>query len=366
MYRPAVANIHLHPLSHNYRIAQSLCPTGGQALAVVKADGYGHGAVAVAEALAMDAPAYGVACIEEALELRAAGIAAPILLLEGFFTADEIPLMIEHRFWTMIHCPEQLETLVQQLNNSSVTRPISVWLKVDTGMHRLGFSVEQADTACRQLLSLPNVSDLCLMTHFANADLEQPTGVSQSQQLQRFQAFANKYSLPTSVANSAAMLSYPNARLNWQRPGIMLYGASPLEKPSSFCQQLQPVMHLESAVIATRWIDSGESVGYGSRFTATQPTRVATVAIGYADGYPRQAREGTPVAIDGKITQLIGRVSMDMITVDITHIPEAGVGSKAQLWGDLVSANQVARCCDTIAYHLFTGVTKRVPRRYCL
>jgi alanine racemase len=361
MSRPAVARINLDHIVHNYQLARSLCPRGN-ALAVVKADAYGHGVVAVANALAAHTDAFAVACIEEALELRAAGISQPVLLLEGFFSADELPVIAAQNFWTAIHRPQQIE----QIAAADLSQPISVWLKVDTGMHRLGFAPDAVHDACLRLKALPRVKSVTLMTHMANADVSAPAGVNVDTQLSRLLASAEGLQLDISMANSAALLAHPATVQQWQRPGIMLYGCSPLDAgfTDTVAAQLLPAMTLETEVIATRWVEPGESVGYGSRFVAVERTLVGTIAMGYADGYPRQATEGTPVVVDGQRTRLIGRVSMDMMTVDLTPVAGAAVGSKVELWGQQVSADEVAACADTISYHLFTGVTRRVPRRY--
>lgn len=360
MSRPAIARIHLGHIVDNFHLATSLCPPSGRALAVVKADAYGHGAVRVATALEPHVPAFAVACIEEALELREAGIEKPILLLEGFFTPDELPVMAEQGFWTAVHRPEQLV----QIQQAALGVPLNVWIKIDSGMHRLGFDPDRAGDVVREARSMTDIGNIVVMSHFANADLDAPNGITPITQVERLLASMNGLEVDYSLANSAALLAHPLARQHWQRPGIMLYGASPLESDNTSSSSLKPAMTLQSEVIATRWIQPGESVGYGSRFVADQPTRVGTVAMGYADGYPRQAKEGTPVAVDGHRTRLIGRVSMDMITVDLTPLDQADVGSKVELWGQQIDANEVAACCDTIAYHLFTGVTRRVPRMY--
>ncbi|MBM96188.1 MAG: alanine racemase [Oceanospirillaceae bacterium] len=360
MSRPAVARVHLEHIVDNFQLATSLCPESGQALAVIKADAYGHGAVRVAQALEPHVPAFAVACIEEALELRQGGIQKPILLLEGFFTADELPVIAEQGFWTAVHRPEQLA----HIREAALPVPLNVWIKIDSGMHRLGFDPEVAGNVVRQAQSMPEIGNIVVMSHFANADLDAPAGINPNTQVDRLLAAVEGLDVDFSLANSAALLAHPFARQQWQRPGIMLYGASPLETDNADSSRLKPGMTLESAVIATRWVQPGESVGYGSRFVADKPTRVGTVAIGYADGYPRQAVDGTPLAVDGQRTRLIGRVSMDMITVDLTDIDGADVGSKVELWGEQIDANDVAAHCDTIAYHLFTGVTRRVPRVY--
>lgn len=359
MARPAIAEINLSNIRKNYQLASSLTP-GGKTLAVVKADAYGHGSVAVAQHLAQDVEVFAVACIEEALELRAVGIKQPILLLEGFFEADELDIIAEQGFWTALHSQAQIE----QLKAKQQANPIPVWLKIDTGMHRLGFAPEDAVVAYEQLTSMAQVKNLVVMTHLANADDPHIQNVTVASQLAALPAYFSQPGIELSLANSAGLLDHAQARKNWQRPGIILYGSSPLTQDNSISSQLLPAMTLKSKIIATRWVEAGESVGYGSRFVAQQRTRIATVAMGYADGYPRQAKEGTPVLVEGQRTQIAGRVSMDMLTVDITHIAQAEVGSEVVFWGDQLDANEVASYCDTIAYHLFTGVTKRVPRKY--
>ncbi|MDO6682704.1 alanine racemase [Oceanobacter sp. 5_MG-2023] len=359
MSRPAQARIRLDHIIANYQLACSLHPAG-QALAVVKADAYGHGAVPVAQALAPYAPAFAVACIEEALELRAAGIIQPVLLLEGFFRNDELPVIAEQNFWTAVHRYDQIQALAA----TRVAEPLHIWLKVDTGMHRLGFALDEVADVSRQLLALPQVGQVTLMTHFANADTRVTPGIDVQTQLTGLTEVAQALGLDMSVANSAALMVHPMAHKQWQRPGIILYGASPLDFDNQTALQLQPAMSLVTEVIATRWVQNGDSVGYGSRFVATKPTRIGTIAMGYADGYPRQAEEGTPVIVNGQRTRLLGRVSMDMMTVDLTDVDGAAVGNAVELWGSQLDANEVAAHCDTISYHLFTGVTRRVPRIY--
>lgn len=359
MARPAVAEINLKNMRANFQLASSLAPLG-KTIAVVKADAYGHGAVQVAKYLAQDTEVFAVACIEEAMTLRASGLRHPILLLEGFFEANELKIISHEGFWTAVHRQEQLDALAQ----SALPNPVSVWLKVDTGMHRLGFSPEQATQAYAELQSMPQVKNVVIMTHLANADNCLIKGVSVGAQLSQLPASLSGPEVELSLANSAGILSHATVRRHWQRPGIMLYGASPLAIENECSEKLRPVMTLKSKIIATRWIEQGQSVGYGGRFVAERRTRVGTVAMGYADGYPRQAIEGTPVLVDEQRTRLIGRVSMDMLTVDLTDLPDSDVDSDVEFWGEKLHANEVATYCDTIAYHLFTGVTNRVPRKY--
>lgn len=359
MARPVNAEIDLQSIRNNFDLASSLCPNG-RTLAVVKADAYGHGIQEVSAALAGHAEAFATASIEEAMAIRAAGFQHPVLLLEGFFEFDELNDISINRFWTAVHDQRQLG----QLERAIIPEPISVWLKVDTGMHRLGFEPGEAMNAFRRLKSMPHVKNIVIMSHMANADTQGSGGVSVDSQVSRLFSELAHLDVDMSLANSAGILGHESARRKWQRPGIMLYGASPLEVENQYSRQLEVAMTLKSKVIATRWIEPGEQVGYGGRFIASRRSKIGTVAIGYADGYPRQAKEGTPVLVNGSRTSVVGRVSMDMLTLDLTDLASAGVGSDVELWGKNLSPKEVASCCETIPYHLFTGVTKRVPRRY--
>lgn len=382
MARPARARIDLSAIRHNYRLAKQI--SGTKAAAIVKANAYGHGAVKVASALAADADAFGVACIEEALELCESGIKQPVLLLEGIFTPDELALVDRLGMKIAVHSPEQ----VQWLLAARPSRPLDVFLKLDTGMHRLGFAPEQVAEIYATLKACEHVGSITLMSHFARADeVAEPFSTTQ---IQRFQQATEHLPAPVSMANSAGIMAWPEShragrparRLataksakaakssdsagqdDWVRPGIMLYGADPLDKPNECSTQLRPAMTLESELIAVRSLAPGECIGYGARFRCQQPTRVGVVAMGYADGYPRHAVDGTPVSVMGQASHIIGRVSMDMLTVDLTHLPQAHVGSKVELWGQQVAVNEVAAHSDTIAYTLFTGVTRRIPLQY--
>lgn len=353
--RPAQALIDLSALRHNYQLAKSL--SGCRAFAVIKANAYGHGAVRCAQALQGSADAFAVACIEEALELRAAGIRQPILLLEGWFEADELPLLAEHDLWAVLHHEEQL----LQLQDATLSRPLHIWLKLDSGMHRVGFSPDEYASIWQRLAALPQVASLSKITHFSRAD-EPETGRTE-QQLATFAAATAGLEGPASLCNSPGILAWPQAHHDWLRPGIMLYGATPFEFEQDQAAQLRPVMQLRSRIIATRELPVGEPIGYGSRFVTTRPTRVGVVAMGYADGYPRHAKDGTPVLVDGQRTGLIGRVSMDMLTVDLTDLPGSGLGSAVTLWGDGLNASEVASWADSIPYQLFCNLN-RVPRHY--
>lgn len=362
MARPLVAEINLAALRNNYLLARSQS-AAATAIAVVKANAYGHGAVAVARSLADLAPAFAVACIEEANELVAAGIQQPIVLLEGFFTADELPRIVQHGYEFMLHNHWQLQQLTEFLATQSLQpASINVWLKVDTGMHRLGFTLDEAEAVYRQLRALPALHRITLTSHLACAD--EPGSQATVQQLERFWQLQQRLNCPVSIANSPAILGWADARQGQLRPGIMLYGASPLPESHPLGSQLQPVMTLKSALISVRELAAGESVGYGGRFTTSQPTRIGVVACGYGDGYPRHAQEGTPVLVKGVRCQLAGRVSMDMLTVDLSNCPDAAVGDEVELWGAHLPVNEVARHCGTISYTLLTCLLPRVPRRY--
>lgn len=356
MSRPTFAIIDTRAFVANYRHAKSLAP-GARALAVIKANGYGHGAVQLARALGDEADAFGVACSEEAMELRESGIGNPIVLMEGVFDPAEITNAALHGFTVAVHSQTQLDWLL----TANPPRPLDVWLKIDTGMHRLGFPPKRLAEVHAQLQECPHVGHVVLMTHFARAD--EPDQPATLKQLETLRAGADGIETAVSLANSAAVLAWPDTHANWIRPGIMLYGVSPIDDGGQH-PELQPVMRLESRVIAIHALAAGEAIGYGGRFVCDRPTRVGVVAIGYADGYPRHAPDGTPVAVNDRVTRLIGRVSMDMLTVDLSSQPDAQVGDRVQLWGDKVSAAEVARHCDTIAYELFTRVNRRVHFQY--
>ena len=360
MSRPTKAIIDLQALRHNFDLAQSLAPSS-DTIAMVKANAYGHGAVEVATALTTMAPAFGVASIDEALELRQGGISRPIMLLEGIFELDEVALAAHHNFWLMVENSRQLEAVV----NANLTQQVKVWLGMDTGMHRLGFQPEEIQSAYNRLRNSRNVSEeIVLASHFACADdLSNP---ATSQQIQQFDLYTPAGQKPpkTSLANSAAILGWPKAQRNWQRPGYMLYGNSPFSASQKNADQLRPVMSFESAVISVRSTRSGESVGYTANWAAQRDSVIATVTVGYGDGYPRQAANGTPVLINGVRCPLVGRVSMDMITVDVTDLPGAAIGDRAVLWGPELPVNEVAIHCDTIGYELLTRMPSRVPRIY--
>lgn len=352
--RPLRARIHLDAIRHNYRLAKQRAP-GARALAVIKANAYGHGAVQVGRALAPEADGFAVACVAEALELRDSGIRNPILLLEGVFAPEEVAVVDRADLAMVVHCREQLDWVLA----ARPARPLECWIKIDSGMHRVGFRPAEFAEIHARLRDCPHVGRVRAMTHFARAD--EPEHPYTRTQLAIFDAALRGIEVPCSLANSAAVLAWPDAHRHWTRPGIMLYGASPFATPDPRAADLRPAMTLESALISVRDLAAGDPVGYGGRFVCDRPTRVGVAAVGYADGYPRHARDGTPVAVGGRVTRVIGRVSMDMITLDLTGLDGVRLGDPVELWGSTVPATDVARWSDTIAYQLFTGIGRRVP-----
>ena len=355
MPRPIQARIDLSALEHNLQLVRRA--TGARIMAVIKAAAYGHGLLRAAEALNA-ADGFALLDIYEAVHLREAGFRQTILLLEGFFTPDDLPLVDEHDLACVIHSPQQ----VAMLDNFPRRRRLQVWLKVNTGMNRLGFAPRDVSAVMEKLKSHPAVRDITLMTHFSHAD--EAAGVAA--QLGIFNALAAPYRVARSLANSAALLRYPETHADWVRPGIMLYGASPFaqgegEQPSAQQLGLMPVMTLRSEIISVRELNAGERIGYGGMFRAEAPMRVGVVACGYADGYPRHAPTGTPVLVKGRRTHTLGRVSMDMLSVDLSALPDADVGSGVTLWGAGLPVEEVARAAGTISYELLCALTARVP-----
>lgn len=352
--RAARALISISALQHNLQHIRLLAPNT-KIMAMLKANGYGHGLLRVGHAL-REAEALGVACVEEALELRDGGVSNEIVVLEGFFASREIPLMAKRGFTTVVHHEKQL----RELEETPTDTPIKVWLKIDTGMHRLGFPPEQAMNAFERLSKLAWVQQpVGQLSHLACADeIDNPmTG----EQNRLFQQLTRELPGDKSLANSPGVLAWPETHYDWVRPGLMLYGCSPLPGHHGAEHGLQPVMTLESQVFSTRRLKKGERVGYGSAWVAERDTTIGVVAIGYGDGYPRHAPSGTPVWVDGRIAPLVGRVSMDMITVDLGPEAELPIGARAVLWGAELPIEQVADHAGTIAYELMCGVTSRVP-----
>lgn len=355
--RPLAAIVDLAAVVHNYNLAKR-CAPGRQAFAVVKANAYGHGVREVVTALYGVADGFAVASLEEAAEVRAMHGEARILLLEGCFEASEYGIAAQLGLDLVV----QSEAQVQALLADDLPRPLRVWLKLDSGMHRLGFDSDSIRACFARLRVAAQVSELNLISHFACADERGHTLTEL--QLERFLGLLDLDFDQRSLANSAAVLTIPAAHMDWLRPGIMLYGATPFAELSARELGLRPAMTLAARVIAVREVAVGESVGYGASWTAERPSRIATVSCGYADGYPRHAPSGTPVLVDGQRAQLVGRVSMDMLAVDISDLPQAGVDSPVELWGAQLLVDEVAANCGTIGYELLSKVTARVPRRY--
>lgn len=359
MARFARAEIYIDALQHNFRMARDLAGSGNRVLAIVKANGYGHGAVAVARALP-DADMFGVACIEEALELVESGIRQPVLLLEGFFELGELPDIARFGFDVVIHSREQMA----QLLAAHLQKPVRVWLKYDSGLHRLGFTDAPFRQAYHLLKGSPNVSDIRLMSHFASADELDADGGFTVDQIGRFDRATGGLKGDVSLANSAGLLAWPSSRRGWVRPGLMLYGGSPFTVPHAVADRLRPVMTLSSRIIAIRELRPGDAVGYGRTWRADKNTRVGTVAMGYGDGYPRHTSQGMPVLVNGQRTTVLGRVSMDMLSVDLTELPNANVGDLVMLWGEGLPTSEVAPYAGTVPWALLTGITGRVPKEF--
>ena len=357
MARPLTAHIDLAAIKQNYLLAKKLQPKA-KAFAVVKANAYGHGAVDVARYLDSIVDAFAVAAIEEAIELREAGILSPVLLLEGVFEVSEWRLCEKYNFWVALENQVQLDDFVAEKVNIG-----KIFLKLDSGMHRLGIQPNSIANYIEVLEANSYVDDVVLMTHFSSADdLESP---ATHEQLEVFgKVHQNFERLDVSVANSAAILKWTLPEGGWIRPGIMLYGISPFDGISAHDLGLKPAMTLVSKIISLRCIADGEAVGYARAYVAQGEREIATVAIGYGDGYPRMASHQTPVIVNNDACCLAGRVSMDMITLDVTDLPQAQVGDTVVLWGENNPVENVAAHSSTIAYELVTRMTGRAKRQY--
>jgi alanine racemase len=318
---------------------------------VVKANGYGHGLLRVAKALADVTDGFALVELEGAVALRDAGFRHPILMLEGFYSSDELGAFAERRLTPALHRPEQIAWFVQ----AKLPHGYPVYLKLNTGMNRLGLEAAELRAAVDALQGVG--AEITLMSHFADAD--ETRGVAE--QLSRFHTMRAGFDFPVCLANSAALLRYPQTAGDWVRPGIMLYGSSPFPDVSAQHLGLQPVMTLETEVIAVRELQAGDRVGYGGSFVAAGPMRIGVVACGYGDGYPRHAPTGTPVLVAGQRTRTLGRVSMDKICVDLSSVPQAGVGATAVMWGQGMPADEVATAAGTVSYELFCALAARVP-----
>jgi alanine racemase len=380
----ATAVINLSALKHNLAQIKLLAPTT-KVLAVLKANGYGHGLERIAQALFSDqnedtingdssvkADAIAVARIDEALALRSSGITQPIVLLEGFFDNKDLSILSAHNLQTVVHNQQQLDAILA----AKLSSPLKVWLKIDTGMHRLGINPEQFKHFYQQLTDSDNVQqDIVLMSHLGCAD-DKESHVTQ-QQISLFEEVTQGCDEERTIANSAGICSWPRSHYQWIRPGLLLYGVSPLPLETSSMKaskqriasesrkdvvvlDVKPVMTLKSSLIAIRELDAGESIGYGGAWQSDEKTIIGVVAIGYGDGYPRHARNGTPVLINGRIVPLIGKVSMDMITVDLSINSQDKIGDLATLWGDDLPVAEIAAWATTIPYELLCNITRRV------
>ncbi|MGB4467059.1 MAG: alanine racemase [Azovibrio sp.] len=352
--RPIRARIDLNALRHNFAVARHHAGPA-RIWAVIKANAYGHGQWQVARALADLADGFALLEVESAIALRQAGFSQPLLLLEGFFAPEDVALLARHDLTPVVHSPAQLLML-----EAAANRPGQVYVKLNTSMNRLGFCPGQLPEVLERLQRL-GIREVTLMSHFAEAD----GGRGIEAQFGCFSALAGDAGLPVSLANSAALLRYPETRGDWVRPGIMLYGSSPFADISASSLGLRPVMHLESRLIGIQTLAAGERVGYGGLFQAGQPMRIGIVACGYADGYPRHAPTGTPIAVAGQPSRVLGRVSMDMLACDLSGIDAARVGSPVTLWGigegGTVDVDQVAAAAGTLSYELFCALAPRVP-----
>jgi alanine racemase len=348
-------------LRHNLGAIRAYAP-GAKVMAVIKANAYGHGLVSTALALA-DADSFAVARLEEGIALRSAGVSAPIVLLEGVFSAEQLAEAAHHRFELVVHDPLQISLLEA---NRGAERFV-IWIKIDTGMNRLGFRPEAFADALTRLRSLAvPVQELRVMTHLARADEidQQMTGT----QIQRFTATLAEAGvaegagkLVTSIGNSAAILGWPKGQGNWVRPGLALYGVSPFASETAYSHGLKPAMTLETTVLTVRQVKRGETVGYAGTWKAKRDSTIAILAAGYGDGLPRHLANGTPVLICGARYGLAGRVSMDMIAVDVTGASNVVTGSKAIIWGPDLPVEEIATHAGTIPYELLCGVSQRVP-----
>lgn len=364
------ASIDLGAIRHNLAKVRSWAPRS-RVMAVIKADAYGHGAVEVARALRQlradgaggprqpwEADAFAVACLEEALKLREARVFAPIVVLEGVLSREELRLCLRHELQIVVHDHWQL-ALLEALPRGARAE---LWLKLDSGMHRLGFACAQAAVLQQRIAARPEWRLQGWMTHFARAD--EPHCDATQRQIQAFETATRGLAGARSLSNSAAIVAWPGAAGDWVRPGLLLYGASPFEAGSGAELGLRPALRLQSRILSLRDCRAGAPIGYGGRFRCPSDMRVAVVAAGYADGVHRCLPDGTPVLLHGRRAPMVGRVSMDMMTIDVSAVPEAAVGDSVQLWGEGLPAETIARYAGTIAYELLCGLTQRVRRVY--
>lgn len=346
------AHIDLDALQANYRWVKSLAPRS-KLMAMVKSNAYGHGLVKIAEALPL-ADAFGVATLDEAITLREAGICQRIVLLSGFFEPSELSLISHHRIDIVVHQYAQLAVL----EKIALARPLNVWLKIDTGMHRLGFAAEHTRLVYQRLMQCQSVAKpMVVMSHFADADDLSKT--TTQQQLQQFTQATQDLKVLKSIAHSSGILAYPASHFDWVRPGILLYGVSPMLVQTQPLP-LKPVMTLQARLLAINPLKRGDCVGYGGTWKCEEDMHLGVVSIGYGDGYPRHAPSGTPVLIQGVSCPLVGRVSMDFLTVDLRPCPQAKIGDTVTLWGSGLPIEAIAKQAGTLSYELTCHITSRV------
>ena len=355
MARPICALIDCAAARHNLQRIRMMAPDA-HIMAVVKANAYGHGIERMAPCLSA-ADAFAVASVDEAMELRHLGVTHPIVLLEGIFCASELSEVVKHRLELVVHSYEQ----IAMLKTHQGCHNLVVWIKVDTGMHRLGFSPDEVVQVWKELQGLSCLAQpLRLMTHFSSSD--EPDAVANELQMNLFKQLVAHFLEPLtiSLSNSAAIIHLPNSHGSWVRPGIMMYGVSP-SYASIDELDLKPVMTLVTRVIAVKTVSAGDAVGYGGSWQAQENTRLAIIAAGYGDGYPRHIPSGTQVLVNGQPAPIVGRVSMDMMSVDVSKLTQVDVGDPVVLWGKGLPIEDLAKAANTISYELLCGVTKRVP-----
>lgn len=353
MTSPVIAYIDQNALLNNLHTAREKAPNA-KVLAMVKANAYGHGFENVVKVLHNDVDAFAVARLDEGLQLRSLHVTKPIVIMAGFYTAEQLEIMTSSNLDPVVHTTLQVDILEKIILDS----PIVAWLKIDTGMSRLGFMPEEVAEIYQRLSQCKNVSKIIMLTHFPDADdLEKP--ITQ-QQIKLFNETTKNFPVEKSLAKSAGVLAYPTSYAQWIRPGIMLYGGSPLKNKTATQLGLKPVMTLTAPVIAIRHLPKGTAVGYGGTYICPEDMPIGVIGVGYGDGYPRHAKLGTPVLLNGKTVPLAGRVCMDMIMVDLRECPDVKIGDEAVLWGKGLPAEEIAECSETSSYELFCNVSKRV------
>ena len=350
------AEIDLNAVQHNLAQVRQFAPQA-KVMAVIKANAYGHGLLQIATAL-KEADALAIARVDEAIRLRQAGFKQQLAVLEGFNTQEELEAFVFHDLEAIVHCPEQILLLENSLERSK----INVWLKLDTGMNRLGFKSAEFSKAYQALKQCPQVENIYFMTHLASADNKNDSKTLE--QISLFRQTVQTSQEQCSIANSAGILAWKESLSDWVRSGIMLYGISPFAETTGKNHGLKPVMSLYSQLIAIKEVQKGETVGYSGTWLANKKTRLGVIAIGYGDGYPRHAMTGTPILINDVRVLLVGRVSMDMLTVDLSNELDFKVGDKVTLWGEQLPIEEIALCAKTIPYTLTCGITPRVTKVY--